>query len=61
MMRVSELVRQQEVKDKTRKLHSEEAIITSYRNGQVHYVLALKQLCHLGLSVQQAKSRLDNP
>lgn len=40
-----------------------ETIIDSYRNGHIHLALALKQLCHHKLTLQQAKSRLitSNP
>ena len=38
-----------------------ESIVTSYRNGHIQYALALKQLCHHELSIEQAKQRLDNP
>lgn len=38
-----------------------DSITTSYRNGHIQYALALKQLCHHNLTVQQAKAHLDNP
>lgn len=33
-------------------------ILNNYKNGHMHYALAMKQLCAHDLTVQQAKSRL---
>lgn len=52
---------QAEAAETAKQSYAIEEIVNSYGSGHLQYALALKQLCHHGLSVEQAKQRLAHP
>lgn len=58
-MKLADIKAEQKKKDDQRK--HVDLIVAKYKEGHLLYALALKQLQHHGLNIQQAETELNHP